>query len=111
MNPFQGHQIFLQHFDNHQALDFVILNNEMQNRRKLMHFEQDNGLKPHFGPFLVILDSSMQNRQKLMHFEQENGLKPHFGPFLTLNGPPICDWICDLGLCTCLSLCTCIRKL
>ena len=22
-----------------------------------------------------------------MHFEQENGLKPHFGPFLALNGP------------------------
>ena len=21
-----------------------------------------------------------------MHFEQENGLKPHFGPFLALNG-------------------------
>ena len=22
-----------------------------------------------------------------MHFDQENGLKPHFGPFLALNGP------------------------
>ena len=33
----------------------------------------------------------MQNRQKLMHLEQENDLKPHFGPFQTLifgpNGP------------------------
>ena len=29
----------------------------------------------------------MQNRQKLMIFEEENGLKPHFGPFLALNGP------------------------
>ena len=23
----------------------------------------------------------------LMHFEQDKGLKPHFGPFLALNGP------------------------
>ena len=29
----------------------------------------------------------MQNRQKLMHFEHENGLKHHFGPFLALIGP------------------------
>ena len=83
----------------------------MQNRQKLTHFERENGLKPHFGPFLVlnwpilgpanffqhfshhqvldlvILDHHTQNRRKLMHFEQDNGLKPHFGPFLALNGP------------------------
>ena len=29
----------------------------------------------------------MQNRQKLMIFEQENGQKPHFSPFLALIGP------------------------
>ena len=29
----------------------------------------------------------MQNRRKLMHNNQENDLKPHFGPFLALNGP------------------------
>ena len=29
----------------------------------------------------------MQNRQKLMHFEQDNDLKPRFGPFLALNDP------------------------
>ena len=29
----------------------------------------------------------MQNRQKLTHLERENGLKPHFGPFLALIGP------------------------
>ena len=29
----------------------------------------------------------MQNRQKLIISEEENGLKPHFGPFLALNGP------------------------
>ena len=52
--PFSGPAIFFQHFDNHQVLDFVILNHDMQNRRKLMHFEQDNGLKPHFGPFLAL---------------------------------------------------------
>ena len=54
MNPFQGQQKLFQHFDNHQVLDFVILNHDMQNRQKLMHFEQDNGLKPHFSPFLAL---------------------------------------------------------
>ena len=29
----------------------------------------------------------MQNRQKLMIFEQETGQKPHFSPFLALIGP------------------------
>ena len=29
----------------------------------------------------------MQNRGELMLFEEENGLKPHFSPFLALNGP------------------------
>ena len=83
----------------------------MQNRRKLTHFEQENGLKPHFGPFLALIGptlgttrafSELQpplpldiislyhkllNWQKLMHFEHENGRKPHFGPFLALIGP------------------------
>ena len=54
MNPFQGQQKLFQHFDNQQVLDFVILNHDMQNRRKLMHLEQDNGLKPHFGPFMAL---------------------------------------------------------
>ena len=89
MGPFQG-----QHFDNHQALDIDVLNHSNQNRRKLMHFEQENDLKAHFGPFLtrngpfqgqqkfsqhfdhyqgldiVILDQNMQSRPKLMYFEQ-----------------------------------------
>ena len=30
---------------------------------------------------------NMQNQQKLMHNDQENGLKPHLGPFLAPNGP------------------------
>ena len=83
----------------------------MQNRGKAMHLEQENGLKPHFGPLvalfgpilgptkffqhvknhqvldIIILNHNMQNCQKLMIFEEENGLKPHFGPFLALNGP------------------------
>ena len=83
----------------------------MQNQQQRMNFEQENGLKPHFGPSLALIgpmlgptiffqhfghnqvlnivthDSNMQNRQKLMHFEQENGLKHHFGPFLALIGP------------------------
>ena len=54
MGPFQGQQYFSLHFDNHQVLDFIILNHDMQNRRKLMHLEQDNDLKPHFGPFLAL---------------------------------------------------------
>ena len=42
------------YFDNHQALDFIILNHDMQNGQTLMHLEQDKGLKPHFGPFLAL---------------------------------------------------------
>ena len=72
----------------------------MQNRGKAIHSEQENGLKPHFGPFLALIGPirgptkifqhlkhhqvldiitpryDIQNRQKLMHFDQENGLKP-----------------------------------
>ena len=83
----------------------------MQNWQKLMHSEHENGLKPHFGPFLALIGPilgptkiirhfdhhylldiitryhNMQNWQKLMHYEHENGLKPHFGPFLALIGP------------------------
>ena len=29
----------------------------------------------------------MQNRRKLMHINQENDIKPHFGPFLAQNCP------------------------
>ena len=78
----------------------------MQNRGKAIHSEQENGLKPHFGPFLALIgpirgptkifqhlkhhqvldiitpNHDMQDWGKVMHLEQENGLKPHFGPFL-----------------------------
>ena len=53
MGPFQGPQFFW-HFDNHQVLDFVILNHIMQNRVKLTHFEQDSGLKPHKIPHRLV---------------------------------------------------------
>ena len=36
---------------------------------------------------IITLNHIMQNRQKLMIFEQENDQKPHFGPFLALIGP------------------------
>ena len=35
---------------------------------------------------IVIPNHNVQNQQKPMHFEQENGLKRHFGPFLALIG-------------------------
>ena len=67
-------------------------------REKAIHLEQENGLKPHFGPFLALIrpilgpinffqylkhhqvldiitsNHDMQNRGKVMHLEQENGL-------------------------------------
>ena len=36
---------------------------------------------------IIIFNHHMQNRQKQTHLERENGLKPHFGPFLALIGP------------------------
>ena len=46
--------IFFQHLSHHQVLDLVIFDHNAQNSQKLMHFEQDNGLKPYFGPFLAL---------------------------------------------------------
>ena len=54
MGPLQDQQKVFQHFDHYQVLDIVILGHNIQNRQKLMHFEQENGLKPHFGPFLAL---------------------------------------------------------
>ena len=54
IGPILGPAIFFQHLDHYQVLDIVILDFNMQNRQKLMHFEQENGLKPHFGPFLAL---------------------------------------------------------
>ena len=105
ISPFQSQQNHFQHFHQYQVLDIVIIDYNMQYRQKLMHFEQANGRKPHFSPFLalngpfqgqqiffqhfyhyqvldiVIIDHNMQNRQKLMHFEQANGLNLILAPF------------------------------
>ena len=94
----------------------------MQNRQNLMHFEQENGQKSHFGPFLALIEPTlgptkkirhidhhylldiitlyhnMQNWQKLMHFEHENGLKPHLAPFLALIRPILGPTISFSGL-------------
>ena len=106
--PILGPAILFQHLDHYQVVDIVILDSNKQNRQKLMHFEQENGLKPHFGLFLgqklalngpfkgqpnffqhfdhhqildiITLYHNMQNWQKLTHYEHEHGLKPHFGP-------------------------------
>ena len=83
----------------------------MQNRGKVMHLEQENGLKPHFVPFLLLIwpilgptnffqhlthhqvldiitsNHEMQNRGKVMHLQQENDLKPHLAPFWGKLGP------------------------
>ena len=80
----------------------------MQNRQNLMHFEQENSQKPHFGPFLALIEpilgpkklfsalrpplplditclyTNLRNWPKLMHFEHGNGQIPYFGP---LFGP------------------------
>ena len=76
-----------------------------------MNLDQENGLKPHFGPFLALIgpilgpknffqqlkdyqeldvitfNHDMQNQGKVMHSEQENDLKHHFGPFWGRLGP------------------------
>ena len=84
------------------TLDIHVLDLHNQNRRKVMHFEQENDLKAHFGPIfdpdwpflgpakfsqhfdryqgldIVILNQNMQNRSKLMYFEQ---CTPNFHTF------------------------------
>ena len=45
---------FFHSFDHYQVLDIVILNHNMHNQQNLMHFEQINDQKPHFGPFLAL---------------------------------------------------------
>ena len=36
---------------------------------------------------IVIPHHNVQNQQKIMHLDQENGLKPHLGCYLAVNGP------------------------
>ena len=51
IGPILGPTKMIPHIDHHYLLDIIPLNQKIQNRHKLMHFEQGNGLKPHFGPF------------------------------------------------------------
>ena len=55
IGPILGPTIFFQHFDHHYLLDIIPLDHKIQNRQKLMHVEQENGLKPYFGPFLALI--------------------------------------------------------
>ena len=106
IGPILGPKKIFQQLKDYQELDVITFNHDMQNRGKAMHLEQENGLKPHFGPLVALFgpilgptkffqhvknhqvldiitsNHDMQNRGKVMHSEQENGLKPHFGPFL-----------------------------
>ena len=60
--PIFGSAIFFQHLDNHQVLDSIISNQNMQNRQKLMHNSQENLI---LAPFLALIDpnkSFLENR-------------------------------------------------
>ena len=54
--PILGPANFSQHSDNHYLLDIIILNQNMQNRQKLMHNSRESGRKPHFGPYLALIE-------------------------------------------------------
>ena len=49
--PILGPANLSQHSNHHQLLDTLTLYHNMQNQQKLMHIDQENYLKPHFGPF------------------------------------------------------------
>ena len=54
--PFSGPTNFFQSWDHHHLLNIINIYHNMQNRHlKLMHFNQENGLKPHLGPFLALI--------------------------------------------------------
>ena len=55
IGPILGPTKFFQHLKHHQVLDIITPNHDMQDRGKVMDLEQENGLKPHFGPFLALI--------------------------------------------------------
>ena len=57
IGPILGPTKFFQHLKHYQVLDTITSNHDMQNRRKVMNLDQENGLKPHFGPFLALIGS------------------------------------------------------
>ena len=44
IGPILGPTKFFQHLKHHQVLDIITSNHEMQNRGKVMHLEQENGV-------------------------------------------------------------------
>ena len=46
-----------------------------------------NSFSTLYPPSATARYHNIQNQQKLMLIDQENGQKPHLGPFLALNGP------------------------
>ena len=55
IGPFRTTNLFYQPLDHLQVLQIIITHHNVQSWEKLMHFEQQNGLKPHFGPFLALI--------------------------------------------------------
>ena len=55
IGPILGPTKFFQHLKHYQVLDTITSNHDMQNRRKVMNLDQENGLKPRFGPFLALI--------------------------------------------------------
>ena len=55
IGPILGPTKLFQHLKHHQVLDIITPNHDMQDPGKVMDFEQENGLKPHFGPFLALI--------------------------------------------------------
>ena len=53
MAHFRALEFFLSTFTHHQLLDTVARYHNMQTQQKLMHNSQEDGLKPHLGPFLA----------------------------------------------------------
>ena len=44
-----------QPLDHHQVLEIITAYHDMLSREKQMHSEHENGLKPHFSPFLALI--------------------------------------------------------
>ena len=77
IRPILGPRNFFQPLDHHQVLQIITAYHNMQNREKLMRFEQENGLKPHFGPFLALIGPFLAQ----IIFFSKIGLR-HFSPLI-----------------------------
>ena len=63
--------------DHHQVLQIISAYHNMQNQEKLMHIEQENGLKPHICPFLALIGPFLAQ----IIFFSKIGLR-HFSPLI-----------------------------